>query len=60
MERRRKKLRVVSQGSHQVITDDSGGHHRVVTDDSGGCHRVVTDDSGGRGFFIYGQLWSVS
>jgi hypothetical protein len=41
----RKELRVVSQGSHQVVTDDSGGCHRVITDDSGGCHRVVTDDS---------------
>jgi hypothetical protein len=50
--------RVVSQGSHQVITDNSGGHHQVITDyscgcnmverdDSGGCHMVITDNSGG-------------
>ena len=47
MERRRKKLRVVSQGSHQVVTDDSGGCNLVVTDVSGGCNMVVTDDSSG-------------
>ena len=57
MERRRKKLRVFSQGSHLVVTDDSGSchldvtddsddHHLVITDNSGSCHLVVTDDSG--------------
>jgi len=43
-----KKVRVVSQGSNQVITDDFAGRHFVVTDDSAGSHRVVTDDSMGR------------
>ena len=47
MERRRKKLRVISQGSHQVITDDSSGCNMVITDDSSGCNMVVTDNSGG-------------
>jgi hypothetical protein len=47
VERRRKKLRVISQVSHEVVTDDSSGCHLVVTDDSGSCHLVVTDDSGG-------------
>ena len=47
MERRRKKLRVISQGSHQVVTDNSSGCNIVVTHDSGGCNMVVTDDSGG-------------
>ena len=28
-----------SQGSHQVVTDESGGCHRVITDDSGGYYR---------------------
>ena len=39
--------RVVSQGSHLVITDDFGGRHMAVTDNSVGCHKFVTDDSGG-------------
>jgi len=38
---------VVSQGSHQVVTDDFGGRHMVITHDSVGCHQVITDDSGG-------------
>ncbi len=52
MERRRKKLRVVSQGSHEVVTDNSRYRHVVVTEDSGSCHVVITVDSGGGHFVV--------
>jgi hypothetical protein len=55
MERRRKKLRVVIQGTRSydsggcnlVVTDNSGGCNMFITDDSGGCNLVVTDNSSG-------------